>query len=254
MIVPFACYPFGWLSIYLHASGKGPAMDAYFKSLSKSGISGVIFLIIALLSTPVIAGGEPTAKPEPSANLAPKVETVVTPASTALAIPPKAKSGAGTGITLGVSSAPPNFEEANGITPLHLAAATGDVAHITYLIAQSMPLDLTTHDGATALHWAAQFGHSKAVRVLILGGAPLEAKTDQGYTALHWAAAIGHLDIITILVESGADLEAITVKGQTPLHIATALDQILLVTALLNAGANLEASLDAQYPRWRQGG
>ena len=227
-------------------------MGAYFKSLSSAGISGVILLIIAFTAAPVMAGGEPTAKPKPSAQLAPQSETVVTPASAAR--PPKAKTGAGTGITLGESNAPPNFEEANGITPLHLAAATGDVAHITYLIAQGMRLDLTTHDGATALHWAAQFGHPKAVRALILGGAPLAVKTDQGYTALHWEAAIGHLDIITILVESGADLEASTAKGQTPLHIATALDQILVVTALLNAGANLEASLDPQYPEWRQGG
>ena len=122
------------------------------------------------------------------------------------------------------------------------------------VIAAANPAFAHNPKGYTSLHYAALKGNIEEIKAALEAGVDINARHKRGYTALHWAAAIGHLDIITILVESGADLEAITVKGQTPLHIATALDQILVVTALLNAGANLEASLDAQYPRWRQGG
>ena len=109
------------------------------------------------------------------------------------------------------------------------------------VIAAANPAFAHNPKGYTSLHYAALKGNIEEIKATLEAGVDINARHKRGYTALHLSAALSHL-------------EAITVKGQTPLHIATALDQILVVTALLNAGANLEASLDAQYPRWRQGG
>jgi len=84
------------------------------------------------------------------------------------------------------------------------------------------PLDVTTRDaeGRTPLHVAAFHGYIDTVRQLLLQHAEVNARDDQQRTPGHWSAFKGHLAIVKALVECGADVNARDAGGRTWLKMA----------------------------------
>jgi ankyrin repeat protein len=137
------------------------------------------------------------------------------------------------------SGADVNAAQGDGMTALHWAAANGDAALASTLLAAGANVRATTRLGAqTALHMASQGGHAAVVASLLAAGADPNRPTSTGATPLMLAARSGDTRTATHLIEVGGDINALEkAYGQTALMIAAGLDRADLVTLLLQRGA-----------------
>ena len=88
--------------------------------------------------------------------------------------------------------------------------------------ASTAPLDVTTRDaeGRTPLHLAAFFGYPAMVRKMLQQEANVNARDNSQRTPGHWSAYKGHLEVVKTLVEFGADINARDSEGRTLLRMA----------------------------------
>jgi len=113
--------------------------------------------------------------------------------------------------------APLNVRDANGLTPIMLAAGRGDARLVQLLLqAGADPLVVTPEAGTTALHLACQGINLGIVRLLIEAGAPVDwVATSTGHTPLLEAIWFKRDDIVEYLLERGATLNRKTRYGLT---------------------------------------
>jgi len=85
-----------------------------------------------------------------------------------------------------------------------------------------VPRDVSTRDaeGRTPLHLAAFHGYIATVRQLLQQEAEVNARDDQQRTPGHWSAFKGHLNVVKALVDCGADINARDDAGRTWLKMA----------------------------------
>ncbi|MBP7635388.1 ankyrin repeat domain-containing protein [Candidatus Ozemobacteraceae bacterium] len=76
-------------------------------------------------------------------------------------------------------------------------------------------------NGITPLHIAAESGDAAATALLIMFGARVNATDRQGRTPLHIAAEKGYAEVARLLVERGADPRRPDASGCTPFELAT---------------------------------
>mmetsp|Transcript_15253 Transcript_15253/g.32923 ORF Transcript_15253/g.32923 Transcript_15253/m.32923 type:complete len:537 (+) Transcript_15253:104-1714(+) len=154
---------------------------------------------------------------------------------------------------------PPDARDAEGHTPLFLAAFSGHLSIIEELLSRSpnMVEDLDPK-GSQVLQWAATQGHVEVVKALVnrfranpvardfAGGGPIAAAATMGHfailrflldqpggkaeaiqgderslTAIHWAALHGHGDVVALLLEeTKASPTAKSSEGATPIDLA----------------------------------
>ncbi len=109
-----------------------------------------------------------------------------------------------------------------GRTPLHYAAADGNVALVNELLAAGMDGEVTDDDRWTPLHFAAQKGAAEVVRSLLEAGAAVDPRDAHGNTPLGKAVfhSRGNGDVIKLLRESGADPFAKNLHGVSPLKLS----------------------------------
>ena len=139
-------------------------------------------------------------------------------------------------LLLGVSS--PAWAEDQGSSRALLdAAARGDRARVSALLAAGADPDARDHEGRPALLLAVDSGQAGAVRALLKGGAAVDAAAPSGWTALHVAADAGSLEVARALLDAGArpDLRD-RVRG-TPLDLAEQADHDEVARLLRNRGA-----------------
>jgi hypothetical protein len=74
--------------------------------------------------------------------------------------------------------------------------------------------------GRTTLHLAASSGHLEVVRFLVEKGAKVDAMDSEMRTALHLAAQNGHSQVVSLLKEKHANLEAEDTDGKTAAQLA----------------------------------
>ena len=137
--------------------------------------------------------------------------------------------------------ADPNATNAQGATPLHLAAHNGQAVIIPLLQTAGADLEARDGDGMTPLHVAALQAHPATVQSLIDAGADMKAMTADGWTALHAATRMGSAATVTVLLASGDAVNSRGADGTTPLHWAvqrTDTEAALLIHALLDYGAD----------------
>jgi ankyrin repeat protein len=114
-------------------------------------------------------------------------------------------------------------DDADGWTPLHLAAFHGRAEEVTTLLAQGAdPLARSRNAMAnTPLHAAlAGAEHDRVVRALLARGASAALAAASGVTPLHLAAARGNRALAELLLAHGADPRAAMDDGAQPHEIA----------------------------------
>jgi ankyrin repeat protein len=130
-------------------------------------------------------------------------------------------------------------------TPLHVAAYSGSLENVKFLLDAGANVNATTTDlGYTPLHLAAQRGYPENVRILLDAGANVNAAMYSGSLPLHIAAAEsveqrpGLPDVVRLLIAADSNLDAVDNQGRTPLHWAACKGQGEIAAILVEAGAN----------------
>ena len=148
----------------------------------------------------------------------------------------------------------------NAVTPLWLAAQSGDAVMVYMLLDNKAEADAPNGDGVTPLMIASASGNPDVVHILFERGAnPNAAERTYGQTPLMFAAANNEADVIAVLVEKGADVAAATkvrtsstsepMGGLSALHYAVRQGNVDAVDALLDRGADInQVSADNTTP------
>jgi len=117
------------------------------------------------------------------------------------------------------------------------AAEMGDVEGVKMMIeSHGVSIDAADpNDGYTSLTMAAESGCIEVVHYLIQNGANLHKKDILGRTALYAAATAGQIQIVTLLIENGADPTILDVDKRSIFWATCALQQCKAAEALLDA-------------------
>jgi ankyrin repeat protein len=123
---------------------------------------------------------------------------------------------------------------------LHQAAAQGDVATISKLIAAGAAIDARDEGGRTALLVATHANRIEAARALIEAGADVNAKDAINDSPYLYAGARGHLEILRMTLAHGADLKSTNRYGGTALIPACERGHVETVRTLIAAGVDVD--------------
>lgn len=136
------------------------------------------------------------------------------------------------------------FSLKNGAVNIFELAATGNIAteeilaqDLTQLNAREIKL------GETPLHFAAAAGNITTIKLLLAKGAKIDAPNDFLRTPLHYAASRGHFEVVKVLCANKANIHALDARGSTPLHDAAATGNRKIYNYLLQLGAS-DSTLD----------
>jgi ankyrin repeat protein len=123
--------------------------------------------------------------------------------------------------TLGFMPEPVTSTDPFQRTPLHYAAADGELADIAQLLAGGADPQAQDAVGFTPLHLAAQEQQAGAVQLLLAAGADPDSQDRWGNTPLWRAVFTSHGDgaAVPVLTAGGSDLDAANHQGISPRHL-----------------------------------
>lgn len=122
------------------------------------------------------------------------------------------------------------------LTPLNSAELQQGVGHL----AMPQDLELWNYDGKTCVHLAAETGSIEILRYLIDAGADINAREGKsGHTALHISIERGNEALANFLLDEcpRISLEAVTYAGLTAYQLALIQDKRILLNDLTKRGA-----------------
>lgn len=127
-----------------------------------------------------------------------------------------------------------------GRTPLHWAAAAGNLELCEILVASGANINALTHFGRTALHLAClqHFPGNSVAKLLLDLKIELDTRDDDGMTALHLAVTQADEELANSIIQAGAQINVSNHQGQTPLHLAAMTSNEQLVDLLLKKGTS----------------
>lgn len=137
-----------------------------------------------------------------------------------------------------------DFDDHGEITT---AAASGDNDEVAAILSMDNRLTrVLDADGWTPLHLAAHYGHTDVVETLLANNADVNARSGNAMRnqPLHAAAAGRRVEAARLLIESGADVNGTQAGGFVPLHSAAQNGDLALVQLLLSRGADVNARSD----------
>jgi ankyrin repeat protein len=88
-----------------------------------------------------------------------------------------------------------NLGDANGNTPLMLAAFHGHLDAVRFLLQKAALVDKTNDQHQTALILAAKAGHREVVTLLLRADADISIRDARGWNAQTWAEKQGYPDV-----------------------------------------------------------
>ena len=113
-----------------------------------------------------------------------------------------------------------NPGNADGLTPLHLAALNGHFEtckFIMNLLTNKNPRD---KNGWTPLHSVAQGGNTRIYKLMMENLVDINPGNNYGMTPLHTASHFGHMEIIELIMHHLHNKNPENINGSTPLHVA----------------------------------
>ena len=132
-----------------------------------------------------------------------------------------------------------------GKLPIHWAAGHGETAVVAFFVARGVDINVDDAQGRSPMNLAAAGGHASTVRFLSEQGASM-ASGLFGSTALAMAAGKGDLPTVELLLEKGAEIDGLGGFGGgriTALGMATRGNHIKVMTLLLDKGADIDKHL-----------
>ncbi|MDR0734379.1 MAG: ankyrin repeat domain-containing protein [Elusimicrobiota bacterium] len=115
---------------------------------------------------------------------------------------------------------PPNSIDANGNTPLIIAAAYGDMPSARALITYKANVNAANNIGMTPLLYAIQTKNKDMTQYFLEKGADVNKANNNGETPLFWAAYYGDTQLVDVLLKLDADYKKTTKSNMTALSIA----------------------------------
>ncbi|XP_046988480.1 ankyrin-1-like [Schistocerca americana] len=122
---------------------------------------------------------------------------------------------------------------------------TACVAGLLHLLQYALSVDPSLAkvrldaEGTTPLHVAAAHRRVAVVRVLVDAGADIDCKTGNGRTPLHAAASVGAADTVLILLKYGAHLRETDRDGKTAMQLATENGHLHIAKSMEIHGGNV---------------
>lgn len=128
-----------------------------------------------------------------------------------------------------------NSKSRNGRTALHLAAMNGYADLVKFLIKDhNAVIDILTLKKQTPLHLAAAAGQLEVCRLLLELGANIDATDDQGQKPIHAAAQNNFSEVAKLFLQQHPSLVMATTKdGNTCAHIAAAQGSVTVIEELM---------------------
>jgi ankyrin repeat protein len=135
-----------------------------------------------------------------------------------------------------------NAADSYGRTALHLACFVGDPLSTEYLIYNAAdPQNWDRQLAMTPLHCAAASGNLECLEQLLVAGVDVNIGFDR-YTSLYYAVHRNNKDCVEALLKNGANPNCTQPSVFSPLHVAVSVGYIGCVRTLLKYKANIEAS------------
>lgn len=128
-----------------------------------------------------------------------------------------------------------NSKSRVGRTALHLAAMNGYTDLVKFLIKDhNAVIDILTLKKQTPLHLAAAAGQIEVCRLLLELGASIDATDEQGQKPIHAAAQNNYSEVAQLFLEQHPNLVMATTKdGNTCAHIAAAQGSVTVIEELM---------------------
>jgi ankyrin repeat protein len=134
---------------------------------------------------------------------------------------------------------------ANGETPLMLAAIRGSLPMVQALVARGAAVNRA---GWTPLHYACSGPDNGVAAFLIARGADLNARSENGTTPLMMAARYGGGDLVPLLLKAGAEPRAANEQELTAADFATRGGRDAMAKELRRAMQERQRAADAAKP------
>ena len=127
-----------------------------------------------------------------------------------------------------------NLEDSEFKGILHYAAQCGQIHMIKVFSKKGLDVNIVNDEGLTPLHTAAAYGQLKTVLTLLsLGGRKSMRKVAGAYgTPLHQAVVGGHKDIVLLLLNEGCRINDVNCEGKSVLHSAAQHGQTHMIELL----------------------
>ncbi len=140
-----------------------------------------------------------------------------------------------------------NALDSAGISPLCVAAETGNLAIIDSLLSTDVNLVRRNKtNGLTPIYCAIKGNNIQVIDRFIQAGMSINTRNEHadGISPIHYASALGKDAVVSYLIKVGANVNVADLSGKTPLHMAAAQNNIVVLFMLLNAGAIVDVRDD----------
>lgn len=111
-------------------------------------------------------------------------------------------------------------KDADGYTPLMIAASLGKAEFVAFLINNGANVNSRSKSGLTALHRAAQAGSTAVIQLLAEADAIVDLPDNEGMTPLMAAVSANKFFAVDLLIKRGATIGFRNAEGRTALWIS----------------------------------
>nr|XP_057901910.1 caskin-1 isoform X4 [Doryrhamphus excisus] len=128
-----------------------------------------------------------------------------------------------------------NIQDADGLSPLHHAALSGNKELISLLLDAQAAVDIKDNKGMRPLHYAAWQGKTEPMKMLLKAGSSVNGQSDEGQIPLHLSSQHGHYDGSEMLLQHQSNTCISDSAGKTPLDLACEFGRVTVVQLLLSS-------------------